>query len=71
MKNVKWKSPSHCALNGLAVWCLGMRYVRVKILSRAPNTLSNEHDRIFLGHNYSLDMGGGTIVRYGHTFRCL
>ena len=39
----KWKSPSHCALNGLGVLCLGMHYRWFTILSRALNTVSNEH----------------------------
>ena len=43
LKSVKWKSASHCALNGLGISCLGMRYRRFTTLSRATNSVSNEH----------------------------
>ena len=40
-----WKPirPSQCALNGLGISCLGMRNCRFTTLSRAPDTVSNEH----------------------------
>ena len=42
-ESAKWKPLSCCALNGMGVLCQGMCYRHFTRLSRAPNTVSNEH----------------------------